>query len=464
MRLARAVLPVLWYTTLALAALANGSEAVGAVPVGAPKVQITGPASGSSTNDTTPVITGMTDPPLNEEPPLEPGLGEDVEVSIYALGGGGPAQPPLRAVPGEDGAWSTTPQAPLPPGGYRVVATQRNVSGTGSDEVAFTVDTSPPTVGLSSPASGSSTTDGSVAVGGAAGTSSGDLPTIAVSLYSGEAGTVQAPLETLAVQASNGAWSGTLGGLAPGAYTVQASQRDAAGNAGTSAPATFTVNVPEAPPGPIASFTWVPSAPVVGESVSLVSGSTDSASPITDFGWSLAAGGTFAAGKPVLTTSFPTPGAHLVRLRVADAAGRSSIATETVSVSARPVVLMQPFPVVRIAGAITPEGARIKLLTVQAPAGARITIRCHGGGCRTKSESRSARASSTGKQKAAAVLLSFSRFARGYRAGARLEILVLKPGEIGKYTVFKVRRHKLPVRQDACMVAADSNPISCASS
>ncbi|HEY2570630.1 MAG TPA: PKD domain-containing protein [Solirubrobacteraceae bacterium] len=456
-------MPVFWCTTLALAALANGSGAVavGAVPVGAPKVHITGPAAGSTTNDTTPVITGTTDPPLSEEPPLEPGLGEDVEVSIYALGGGRPAQPPLRAVPGEDGAWSATPQVPLTPGGYRVVATQKNVSGTGSDEVAFTLDTSPPTVGLSSPASGSSTTDGSVAVGGTAGTSSGDLPTIAVSLYSGEAGTVQAPLETLAVQASNGVWAGAFGGLAPGAYTVQASQRDAAGNTGTSAPATFTVSVPATPPGPIATFSWVPSTPVVGESVSLVSGSTDSASPITDFAWSLAAGGAFAAGKPVLTTSFSTPGAHLVRLRVADAAGRSSIATETVSVSARPAVFMQPFPVVRIAGAITAQGARIKLLTVQAPAGARITIRCHGGGCRTKSESRSARASNAGKHNAAAIVLSFNRFARDYHSGARLEILVLKPGEIGKYTVFKVRLHKVPVRQDACMVAADSNPISC---
>jgi len=461
----RTILILLGCTALALAAMAGGSgaAALAAGPVAAPKVTIEQPASGSSTNNTTPVVTGTTDNHPEGFPFEELDPREDVEVTIHdALGA--EVQPTLRATPGLEGVWSVRLQKPLSPGSYKVVAKQKYAGGSGSAEVSFTVDTSPPAIVLTAPASGSSTTSGTVAVEGTAGMAPNDLPAIAVALYSGGAPGPQTPLETLGVLASNGVWSGTFGGLAPGTYTVQALQSDEAGNAGASIPATFTVGVPPTPPGPNAAFSWVPSAPVVGRSVSLVSDSTDLASPITGFAWALAPNAPFAAGEPVLTTSFSTPGPHVVRLRVSDAAGRSSIATATVPVSAYPRVLMQPFPVVRIAGAITRKGARIKLLTVQAPVGARVTIRCRGGGCRTKSESRSARASSTSKLNVAAILLRFNRFQRDYRAGTRLEILVVEAGEIGKYTSLKVRRHKVPLRQDACILVADSNPIPCASS
>jgi hypothetical protein len=463
MKPARTVPIVLWCAAIALAALASVSPAaLGAGPL-APKVTIEQPASASAINDTTPVVAGTTDKHAEEFPFEELDPSEDVEVRVYdALEA--EVQPPLKATPGLEGFWSVRLQKPLSPGRYRAVAKQKDLGGTGSAEVTFSVDTSPPAIALSSPVSGSATTTGSIAVAGTAGVAPGDLSAIAVALYNGGAAGPQSPVVTLGLQASNGAWSGTFGGLAPGTYTVQASQRDAAGNAGASAPATFTVGVPPTPPGPTAAFSWVPTVPVVGQTVSLVSDSTDLASPITGFAWALAANAPFAAGKPVLTTSFSTPGAHVVRLRISDAAGRSSIATQTVPVSAYPRVLMQPFPVVRIAGAITGNGARIKLLTVQAPVGARVTIRCRGRGCRTKSESRSAKASSTVKQTPAAVLLTFNRFQRDYRAGTRLEILVVKLGEIGKYTSLKIRRHRVPVRQDACIAVADSNPIPCASS
>jgi hypothetical protein len=462
----RTIQLVLSGTTLALAAIAGGSgaAALGAGPVPPPKLTIEQPASGSATNNTTPVVTGRTDN-HPEEFPEELDPSEYVKVSVYdALGAEVPPPPP--AIPRSDGVWSVTLVTPLAPGQYKAVANQKGPGGLAIPaEVSFTVDTSAPVVVLAAPVSGSSTTADSVTVAGTAGTARGDLPAIAVALYSGGAAGPQTPLETLGVQAlSDGTWAGTFGGLAPGTYTLRASQRDVAGNAGTSSPATFTVAVAPTPPGPTASFSWVPSAPAVGQTVSLVSDSTDLASPLTGFAWALAPNAPFAAGKPVLTTSFSTPGAHVVRLRVSDAAGRSSIATETVPVSAYASVLMQPFPVVRIAGAITGKGARIKLLTVQAPVGARVTVRCRGGGCRPRSESRSAKASSTSKQNAAAILLTFKRFQRDYRAGTRLEVLVVKPGEIGKYTSLKIRRHKVPVRQDACIAVAGSNPIPCASS
>ena len=305
-----------------------------------------------------------------------------------------------------------------------------------------------------------------VTVGGAAGTASGDSPTISVQLFAGTA-IAQSPLETLIVQAPQGAWSAALAQLTPGTYTVQATQRDAAGNTGVSAPATFVVVAPPAPPAspaPTASFSWVPSSPLVDEGVAFASSSTDLASPITTVAWALTPSAEFVAGKPLLMTSFSTPGLHVVSLRVTDAAGRSSIATESVPVKARPAVLMAPFPIVRIAGSLTGNGARINLLTVQAPVSALVTVLCRGPGCRTKSETRSAKASSNAKHKASGVLLSFARFERSYRARTVLTVVVAKPGKIGKYTTFVIRRHQLPVRTDACVAAAGAHPIPCSSS
>jgi hypothetical protein len=301
-----------------------------------------------------------------------------------------------------------------------------------------------------------------VAVGGAAGTAAGDVPEITAELFSGSAIDGQPAVESLQLQASGASWAGAFAGLAPGAYTVRASQRDIAGNAGTSAPVTFTVLPPPTAPGPSASFTWIPAAPVVGETVSLVSSATDLSSPLTGFAWALTQGAAFSPGKPVITTSFSAPGGHVVRLRVSDAAGQASVATETIAVSPRANVPMVPFPVVRIAGRLTGAGARITLLTVQAPIATRVIVRCHGRSCPAKSESRSAKASRTGKPRVGAVLLKFRRFARSYRAGTTLEILVVQPGEIGKYTHFKIRRHRLPVREDACIVSSAAKPIPCA--
>src|SRR5205807_9144053 len=102
-------------------------------------------------------------------------------------------------------------------------------------------------------------------------------------------------------------------------------------------------------------------------------------------------------GGAVLTTSFSTPGAHVVRLRVTDAYGLSSVATETIRVIGPVAALMQPFPVVRIAGRETPSGVKLTLLRVQqVPAGTRITVRCKGRRCPIKSERRVAASSKRG--------------------------------------------------------------------
>lgn len=335
-----------------------------------------------------------------------------------------------------------------------------------SEPVTFTIDTTPPLVTLTSPPSGSSKIGGSEVIGGAAGTAPRDLPTIMVQLFAGSSIGSQPPLEVVTVVASAGVWSATLGGLNPGTYTARAEQRDELGNTGLSAPATFTLApTPPPPPSapPLASFKWFPSTPVVGEPVSLASSSTDETSPLATFAWALASNAAFKVGKPVLTTTFTTPGDHVVRLRVTAVDGLSSVATATVHVTRPPLALMAPFPVIRIAGVLTSSGVNLSLITAQVPPGARVRVTCRGRGCPTASESRLV-VSSNGKRKAGMVVVAFRRFERSLAAGVILEIKISKPGRIGKYTRFMIRRGKLPTRVDGCIDGAGLKRIGCPTS
>jgi hypothetical protein len=119
---------------------------------------------------------------------------------------------------------------------------------------------------------------------------------------------------------------------------------------------------------------------------------------------------------------------------------------------------MQPFPVVRIAGTNTAAGAKLKLITVQAPAGARITVTCKGRGCPGK-ESRV-----VSSRRRGVVLVEFQRFERVLAAGAVLEIRVSKRGQIGKYTRFQIRKSGLPERSDSCLSSTGTKPMPCPSS
>ncbi len=364
------------------------------------------------------------------------------------------------------GSWAAALEAgeALEDGTYTALATQRDQAHNTGLSIArtFIVDTRAPQPTLSVP--GEST--GLETVSGSAGTATGDRRQVTAELFSGastEAGAIEA---ITVLDNADGSWSATFAGLAGGQYTVIARQSDAAGNTGSSAAQSFTVNAPPAPAGPsapVASFTWVPQTPTVGQSVSLVSKSTDASSAITGYAWDMAGNGPFAAGGALATATFTTPGSHTVRLQVSDANGLSSTVAEAIQVAPRALTLMQPFPIVRIAGAETSGGARIKLLTVLAPPAAKVAVTCKGHGCKTKNETRVATASSKAKSKSGAITLAFPRFQRTLGAGAVLQIRVTKSGQIGKFTSFKIRRRKLPVRVDACLSPPSTAPSACPS-
>jgi hypothetical protein len=111
--------------------------------------------------------------------------------------------------------------------------------------------------------------------------------------------------------------------------------------------------------------------------------------------------------------------------------------------------LLRPFPRVRIRGWLTRSGARVTLLAVRAPRGARIATRCRGRSCPVR---RLARTATSTRLRA---------FQRRLRAGTRLDITVTKSGYIGKWTTIVIRKDRPPRRADRCVYPGARRPAPC---
>jgi PKD repeat protein len=259
----------------------------------------------------------------------------------------------------------------------------------------------------------------------------------------------------------------------PGQKTVRLTVNDGHGGV-DDLTKTITVRDPSAA---MASFTFTPQSPVADQLVTFTSTSTPSGGQsISSQTWDLDSDGQFddGSGKTV-TRRFDSPGVYRVALRVVQANGNPAVAEGTVRVGAiaesppttsptppttpttpgkstkgRPS-LLSPFPVVRLVGAAYTTRTIVSVLSVQAPRGALVRVRCKGTGCpkvvrRKKSKGKGVR---------------FKTFERGIRAGAKLEIFVVAKKRIGKYTSFKMQRAKPPVRTDRCLIPGKRKPVSC---
>ena len=111
-------------------------------------------------------------------------------------------------------------------------------------------------------------------------------------------------------------------------------------------------------------------------------------------------------------------------------------------------LLLDPFPIVRIRGRLTPNGARVTRLTVRAPSGVRIAVSCRGRSCPARRFARSAG-------------LRLRRFERVLRAGTRLDITITKPGYVGKWTTIVIRRGAAPRRRDRCVYPGGRDRVQC---
>ena len=236
----------------------------------------------------------------------------------------------------------------------------------------------------------------------------------------------------------------------PGAHTVQLRATDADG---VSNIATRTVNVGPAPadPLPVAQFAVSPVEPEVGEQVALRSFSYDPNGDLSSQRWDLDGDGDFdesVHGKTAFTV-FSTAGERIVRLEARDS--RGGVQTETQTIVVKPqsddmftssgLKLMNPFPVVRLAGSVYPRGVRVRTLEAKAPRRSSVTVLCAGKSCPSK------KIVKTAKRKP----VRFRSMSRFLREGTILSVSIRRSGQIGKYTRWLIRGGKLPKRRDLCL-------------
>ena len=218
--------------------------------------------------------------------------------------------------------------------------------------------------------------------------------------------------------------------------------------------------------------------------MTFTSASTPSRGAITKTKWDLDGDGVYDLEGTQVSRAFGA-GAHTVAMRVTQENGRQAVAfagfevaEATASASAcssdpgaarpqtgtilttpqpkpkpksKPPSRMRPFPVVRIAGVVLPDGARVSILSVRAPRGSSVLARCRGRGCPARAVARSSVAS----------LVRIHRFERRLRAGVTLELFVRKGARIGKYTRFRIRAGRPPARVDRCLMPGRARPVRC---
>jgi hypothetical protein len=214
---------------------------------------------------------------------------------------------------------------------------------------------------------------------------------------------------------------------------------------------------------PTASFDFRPATPFAGQLVTFFSTADDPDKNIERIDWDLDGDGAFEASGSSAGRVY-SAGSFNISMRVTDTGGSFAIVTQTIVVNVPAPApkgevtrlrALTPFPIVRMAGRIVRSGTKLRVLTVDAPAGSSVTVRCSGRGCPFKKSIRSA--------KAARKLRIRQLENRLLRKGVLIRILVTKAGTIGKYTSIKIRDRKPPKRVDRCLMPGSTKPAQCQS-
>lgn len=205
---------------------------------------------------------------------------------------------------------------------------------------------------------------------------------------------------------------------------------------------------------PAVDFSFSPVGPLPGQDVTFADQVSDPEGNGVTLAWAFGDGSTAAGPSP--SHAYAGAGIYEAVLTATDEHGAVTTRAHQVVVSAgspalTPLRRIRPFPVIRIAGLALPRGARIRILSVRAPLGVRVRLRCRGSACPVGSVARTS----------ATRLMRFRRFERRLRAGTRLEFFVRQAGRIGKYTRFTIRAGDPPARLDRCLVPGTARPVRC---
>ena len=213
---------------------------------------------------------------------------------------------------------------------------------------------------------------------------------------------------------------------------------------------TRTVTVRNRPPA--ASFVYSPTVPLVGQTISLTSLSTDADSAIARQAWDLDGDAEYDDGVGIIAAlPLRHPGNRRVGLKVTDREGSSTTTVRDIRVIKPPPEPLAPFPFVRMVSRFTRTGAAIRYFGVRTPRGSHVTVRCRGKRCPYRRKSVTTRKRT----------VRFRALERRLRVGTVIEVFVTKGDAIGKYARFKIRRAREPGRVDACLFPGNLDPGSC---
>ena len=120
--------------------------------------------------------------------------------------------------------------------------------------------------------------------------------------------------------------------------------------------------------------------------------------------------------------------------------------------------LLTPFPIVRIVGRTSRRGAKITRLTVRAVVGSDVVSRCLGASGRCPYRQRITRIRGTRGQ---IRTIHVRAFERSFRAGVLLRVYVVRAGRTGKFTSFRIRSRRAPMRNDSCVEDIVLRPVRC---
>jgi hypothetical protein len=253
-----------------------------------PVPSLVSPSHGSSTNDTTPAISGTAGTATGDATTVH------VQVRAGTATGGLPLRSLTAAVNQATGAWSVPVLPELAEGTYTVRAEQSDDVGNGSESgpSTFTIDLSVPSVALSAPANGTVAGERRPRFSGTS-----DQAAVVLDVFPGSTA-VGSPLESTNVAVVAGSWSFTPADPLPdGLYTSVARTTNAAGTSSSSNAATFVIDN-EAP-----EFTRVPESQTLeqtartGEVVGYTAEAEDALDPNPKIDCAPSSGSTFPRGS-----------------------------------------------------------------------------------------------------------------------------------------------------------------------